>query len=375
MRDDQGSQMPHAIRGAAALVVAAAHMWQVFLYPLDKETGVFNVLGGLACWSVATFFALSGILIAWSIKRRSEDGGFDFYDFMAARVLRIYPPLVASVLVTIGVVLIIQGFELYGSENYLWPGDEAFAREKAELEWSAVWTTLALTYNLVPGHRFLSFNGPLWSLSYEFWLYVLAGLSCAAWLNRAWYAAIGAVVLIVMMFVVAHPTPPFWSVSAVWWAGFAVGWFWPAIERIQRRFIVLLRVGLIVTAVAVAGADLQEFLIGGYVGTRQNTFYVLFSGAILCVVALMMMSDVTPWQWLIKTGAFSYTLYLIHFPLLMLMLSLFRPLIAPFGPAGHVVLAIGALVAVVSVSHRLGKVVENRAALRLLFARLTAQRA
>lgn len=356
---------PDAIRGVAAFLVALAHCWQVFLYPLDADAFAFRMLGGTATWSVATFFVLSGMLIALSIKRRTTSSGFQLREYVWARVLRIFPPLVLAVCLTVLVVYAIQGFGLYGSETYLLPGDDDVARPQAALYWKNVPTTLLLLYNLVPGTSYLSFNGPLWSLSYEFWLYILAGLAVAAFANRSWMAAAGAAALLFVMLFVSEAVPPFWSIAAVWGLGFAIGWHWTRMQAISGTILLACALACMGAALLVAGRQTPSFLVSAYGSFPEQVFYVCFSAAIACLIVAITRSarfDFTSrlGALISRSGTFSYTLYVIHFPLFLFLFSLLRPLVYPFGIAGHVVLAIFALTAVTLMARFLASFVENR---------------
>jgi peptidoglycan/LPS O-acetylase OafA/YrhL len=252
------NDMPLAIRGAACLVVVVAHSWQVFLNPVGVPDYGF---GPAAAWSVATFFLLSGLLIAWSIKRRTGAEGFHLGGYLQARVLRIYPPLVAAVVVTGLVALTINSLHLYGSDGYLLPGDVASARARADWSWKQVPTTLALTFNLIPGHNILALNGPLWSLSFEWWLYIMAGLAVAVAANRS-MAALGLLVLLICTIVfISHAA---WlAICAVWWLGFATGWWWPHVQRLPA---------LAIAGIGVAGAVIAATISGGDPSYLQPTY-------------------------------------------------------------------------------------------------------
>lgn len=368
MRGNVGP-MPDAVRGIAALMVAVGHAWQVFLYPFDKSSEIFYWLGAGAAWAVAIFFLLSGILIAFSVRQRSRHGHFDVLKYFEARALRIYPPLVAAVAITVGSVMLIQGFGLYGSHSYMLPGDQAVARPRATFEWSEVLGTLALTYNIVPGHKFLNFDGPLWSLSYEVWLYVLAGFACAALINRSRVALFFTVIVSVQMFMIAKSAPPVWSVATVWAAGFAVGWYWQRAEDAPAAWWAAASALCLALALLIANGELKTYLVPTYSGVRQSAFYVTFSMALLGGLMMVLKSGMTPCRALVELGNCSYTLYLTHFPLLLLCCSLFRPYVLPFGWAGHAALAAISLSAIIAAAWLLSRLVENRPLLRTMIGR------
>ncbi len=352
--------MPDAIRGGAALVVAVAHTWQIFLYPLAPDSKAFYLLGSLAGWAVIVFFLLSGMLIAVSIKGRIDDGRFSPAAYFKARILRIHPPLIASVILVIAAVSVIQQFHLYGAESYLLPGDLASARPKAEFHWPDVLTTLGLTYWLVPEHGFLIFNGPLWSLSYEFWIYVLAGCLAAALVNRSLPFALASAAL--LYWIVFEADPLFVPIVIIWGAAFSVAWNWNRIGRLGSGAIALVGGAFLAAALWRAGSNIVDLFQDS---RTDGPFLLTMSGFLLsCIVLLIRHQGQRPaglTRLLERAGAFSYTLYLFHFPLMLFMLSLLRPLTYPLGLVGQVGLACFGLAVSIVVSRAAARFLEDRA--------------
>jgi peptidoglycan/LPS O-acetylase OafA/YrhL len=119
--------------------------------------------GLLATYAITVFFIVSGFMICMSVFRHRKGGLFDSAGFAEARILRIYPPLIAAILITITVYLIISGLGLHGAESYRLGGELAVVRESAKLEWSAIPSTFFLLYGAVPGAPSpLNMDGPLW---------------------------------------------------------------------------------------------------------------------------------------------------------------------------------------------------------------------
>lgn len=364
-RQNHRSAIPDALRGAASLAVAAAHAWQVFLLPYTGKSIGMTIMGGMATWSVAIFFMLSGILIGGSVRRSLANGSFSLKDYALARALRIYPPLLLAVAITVLSVEIIILLDLYGAQSYLLPGDLGSARTHAFMEWPYVLTTLSLTYQLVPGHGYIFFNGPLWSLSFEVWMYVFAGLIVHAITRGSLVAWLAAGALACLMFYVSRAAhPPFWVVGCVWGLGFVYGVkedeFRDAFFRSGR---ILVPAALIACAL-IANDDFLVFLPAPYEGARQHLFYVCFSVVILFVMLRVFRSEgferTAVCRLLAKTAEFSYTLYLVHFPLFLLSLSFFRPLLLPFGFYGALALAGASLIVVIATAAFLAGYAENR---------------
>lgn len=365
---------PDAIRGGASLVVALAHAWQIFLTPLGPAPTAFAVLVGAAMWSVAIFFIISGLLIAVSVKRRIVQGRFDLSGYMRARCARIFPPLAAAVVITAASVAIIRGFNLYGAESYLLPGDQTSARTRADFSWWDALNTITLLYNLVPDARVLVFNGPLWSLSYEFWFYVVAGLALSSVYNMS-IVSITLLTVLIGSMIVSPAVPPFWSVGMAWVAGFIIGWFWNKLARLPARTTYIYSVGTAIVACLIAGKDLPSFAKAAYSGAQQQWFYVFLSLSLSGWIILLLRSK---WNQrlrsieriLERSGTYSYTLYVIHFPLFLLSLSLFRPLFLNLGLIGHAALGAASTIAVILFSRWLARLVEDRRRFELLFDRL-----
>lgn len=89
---------------------------------------------------------------------------------MRARLLRLYPPLLFSLVLCLVVYSVIHGFGLHVSVTYRCPEDvatAAVAPEKVELGAPYLYVAAPFTARVfwaeVP-----QMNGPLWSLMYEF---------------------------------------------------------------------------------------------------------------------------------------------------------------------------------------------------------------
>lgn len=113
------------IRGIASIAVLLSHVAQTFLYRLLGVQHPFaHICGTLAHQAVLVFFLLSGYLITLSIVANvRRNGGLDVLEYLAARIARIYPPLIGAILIVLLVSAIIHGLALPGSQHYGVPGD------------------------------------------------------------------------------------------------------------------------------------------------------------------------------------------------------------------------------------------------------------
>lgn len=156
------------IRIVAAAAVLVSHAYPIALgagtpEPLEHLTGM--TLGGIA---VAVFFALSGLLIARSYDRKKT-----LVHFAVARILRLYPALIAVLIVTVAVG---AAFTTLSIPTYFM-APETLSYVPRNL-------TLAFLQYPLPGVFDSNaygdpINGSLWTLFYEVLCYfgvVVAGL-------------------------------------------------------------------------------------------------------------------------------------------------------------------------------------------------------
>jgi peptidoglycan/LPS O-acetylase OafA/YrhL len=145
------------LRFTAALVVIVFHVrQQTFVaygaLPLEQQTFWVAILYALTRFgneAVIAFFVLSGFLVGGKGAERIAAGTFRAVDYSIDRVSRIMVPLVPAVGLTVIVNLLSQ---------------------KAMSPWVVLGNVFALQGVIVPN---LPSNGPLWSLAYEIWFYVL----------------------------------------------------------------------------------------------------------------------------------------------------------------------------------------------------------
>jgi peptidoglycan/LPS O-acetylase OafA/YrhL len=149
------------IRLLAAVFVVFSHSFALTGF-IEPHLGTFS-LGALGVW---IFFILSGYLIS-----KSWDQYPRFNVFFAKRILRIFPGLIMAIVLTIIVVGIfftslplIQYFKNQGTFAYL---NNIFLYNTSYLLPGGVFAS-----NPYPG----SVNGSIWTLAYEFTMYITVAL-------------------------------------------------------------------------------------------------------------------------------------------------------------------------------------------------------
>lgn len=303
-----------AARGLAAIVVLAGHAIQVFV------PGPAVLSGNLARHAVLVFFLLSGYLITRSILANiGRTPEFSVPEYLVARVTRIYPPLIGAVLLTVAVGWLIQVGHLKGAY------DDGAVRQAYSAPVSEAIKALVMAGGL------LDANGPLWTLYIEVHLYLVAMLLALAVCRRSLVWGTAAAVLLAYH---AQEQVEFALFTAVWGLG-AVAALFPSHMRGVRWLGWAAAVGLAGVGCWQPGwLDFRSLTLGGPI-------QLAFALAYLSVVILS-----GPWQAprsIVWTAGFSYTLYVVHFPLLLLGLSLGGKGWpgAMAGAAGALVVAIG----------------------------------
>jgi peptidoglycan/LPS O-acetylase OafA/YrhL len=188
------------IRGLAALAVLIGHARSLFFVDFDRVQNPGPVVQFLYCItgfgheSVMIFFVLSGLLISASVRRDVEREQWSWRTYSMNRCTRLYVVLLPGLLLTalwdrLG-MLGVGGAELYSGNS---EGTLLQASVQDNAGWPVFLGNLVFLQTvLVP--EFGS-NGPLWSLANEFWYYVL--FPCV-WLplcgNIAWWKRLGYLV-------------------------------------------------------------------------------------------------------------------------------------------------------------------------------------
>lgn len=289
-------------RGLAAIVVLLAHITQIFvarLYVADHPLMVFTQIA--ARHAVLVFFLLSGYLVTSSlVANYRRHGRVDVVQYLTARIARIYPPLIGAIGIVGVAWAIIHGFDLPGASSYGLPTDTYVVRQSFTV------TAKDIVLALLMQNGMLVSNGPLWSLYMEFHIYMLALLVALACKRIAW---LGLAVMLLAGW--TYITGSFAFFVGIWVLGGAL-----VLWHIPTRLLALMSTLILCIVALVAPRAL----------TVQETWASCAVQILLCVcyAHVLFRSAAFDRQWpktMIATGGFSYSLYVIHFPLLLLTYS------------------------------------------------------
>jgi peptidoglycan/LPS O-acetylase OafA/YrhL len=198
---DTASAHLNLARGLAAAAVAFQHLRSVLL--LDwPQTSVHSPLAAALYFlakfghpAVIVFFVLSGFLVGSSGMRAVEKRTWSFPRYLLHRFLRLEIVLLPALL--LGLLWDSVGIHVLHASSLYSGGWHLLVRQHpVDLSWHALLGNAAFLQDImVPT---FGTNTALWSLSYEFWYYVLFGLLVTACLRttRLWLRLLIAVLIV-----------------------------------------------------------------------------------------------------------------------------------------------------------------------------------
>ena len=296
-----------SVRGIAALYVYIHHLGitlSIIAYPSIRK---FFIFGQAA---VMAFFILSGFVIYYSTYARGYS--FSFKGYFIRRFRRIYPPiLVALFLAWLCNVLIYGNFyqfrvtELIG--NLLMLGDKPHPGQWFDLYFG---------------------NHPVWSLSYEWFFYMLFGLLAIKIKPTVkYYDTIGLIVSIFGIFsyvLFPNQLSLFCTYTVIWWSGLVLAKEYLTSGRCSfKSFLIqILYIGLVAAVwLGHIYINYEAFSLRG--AHPFIVFRHLITTGILLAIAyvgqLILLKRAIPlFMWFKKLAPISYALYIFHLPLILL---------------------------------------------------------
>jgi len=294
------SHVLNLLRAVSAGLVLIGHIGML-IYGKGINAA-FDYVTGFGHQAVMLFFVLSGFLVSRSAIIGITSGKEGIYQYIADRLIRLYIVLIPALLLT----------WLLDTALLTWfSGAEKFAYVEARTGLLNLLGNIAFLQTIyVP---VFGSNGPLWSLSNEFWYYVLFPLMIGAFLFRKGVVAILPVALIVPV-VLMLPTAIL-KYFTVWLLG-AAAW------AIRRRIIASRPVawGIFMTLFLASGFSFAQVQYVGF------AFELMIAASLVLLINCYRFSEAEPGRWYhalkVRLFAdFSYSLYLVHFPMLVLASS------------------------------------------------------
>jgi peptidoglycan/LPS O-acetylase OafA/YrhL len=292
------------LRFSAALMVVAVHSrggnwveWgRVAEASQTKLAAIFFAITRTGNECVLVFFVLSGFLVGGKVIDRLGKGTFDLRAYVIDRFSRIWTPLVPAL--------------CWSAVVAFWVG-----KPVSWLDFGG--NLLGLQVSLF---KCFGENVPLWSLGYEIWFYFLAGCM-AVWAVAGHRGRIGASFAIAISFAV------FTKLGAVflfaWILGAATFWLCnrPRLPLLAGAGVLLVAAGYLFSQLRSATVSVNTLTWARYAPSSDVATLILSMGIALL---LPFLAQLRPQSKLGesfnlfggKLAAFSYTLYLTHYPTL-----------------------------------------------------------
>lgn len=312
------------IRGISAVFVCAGHLRAVMFVDYSTlETGtfiekVFYFLTSLGHEAVMVFFVLSGFFVGGSVLSKKLNFSFDGY--LIARLSRLWTVLIPALLFTL---LIDKITEAYYPAVLMGEYYSQITSGPSENYSSSIFTFLANIsflqniYSPVFGS-----NGPLWSLTNEFWYYITfpLGMILLGVINMS---KVYRVIFSVAFFVA------FYFFTQYVFGGFIIWLFGVIVFLIYQKemlnygyWFTLSTLIVFVFSLIISKSSFFTLLI------PISTDFVVGISFSLFLISLRNIEN-TAWveKYLSKLSFWfsdiSYTLYVIHFPVMILIYSRF----------------------------------------------------
>lgn len=298
-------------RGFLAFIVVIAHANQVFIDPIIGTDNYVNwSFGFIAHFAVLGFFVISGIAITMSIiiNINRNNTLINFKEYIVARISRIYPPLFFSVFLCLLFYVIIINFNLLGGhKSYKLITDKYVARDFFQFDFKDVFNTL-----IFKDVGLVKVNGPLWSLIIEWWLYFLALFFVGCFfLKNKLFRIISLVLFCFTLNKIIHLD------AIIYLFIWLIGSFYFLTIKINKLVLNIILIcsflGLLLVGYNIH--FIKELLDISKIPLLQLLFSMLFLGFILWFPTKSIFNSISK---------YSYSLYIIHFPIFLFIFSVFH---------------------------------------------------
>lgn len=267
--------------------------------------------------AVIVFFVLSGYLVGGIASARASVGSFSINSYAVDRVSRLYVAFLPALVLT--AVLDVAG-SIWFADTGFWTHQHPMLGEKVSSEPFASLLTPGLFFGNLLMLQTIAMptfgsNMPLWTISLEFWFYAVFGLGSVVWLAKAGWPRISCAIGLLLVSLLLGGK--FFGYMGLWMIGVAVAFVpWRAIE-----------------APRLAGMGFLCVLVGtrffqGAINSEPWGIWVRDYGVAISFAWWLVSMRSTRLTVLGRTSTanrfmadFSYSLYLIHFPLMLFLLG------------------------------------------------------
>lgn len=347
LRDTLASDHLNLIRGLAAIAVLIYHVRYRFFFDYgdlaspDYLQKTFYTLTSFGHDAVMIFFVLSGYFISASVIRDCRSGRWSWRKYLTNRFVRLYLVLLPGLMLTVfwdklGLYF-FGGNPIYSGETRPWRHDFFSVSDRSNFS-TLIGNFCFLQTILVPP---LGSNEPLWSLSFEFWYYLLfpcAWLALFGKFLRWWKRGIYLTLCIVGLLFVGNRIAIYFP---IWLLGTVI-YLLPRIPLLAWRPRELSVGGAILFCGMVGLTHLSAIrtMLGSSIVRVDYVTGVGFALLLYQIIGNQHSSSGGSYakfsSWI---SSFSYTLYVVHMPFLVFLRAFLLPNEPWLPDIGHIGLA------------------------------------
>ena len=302
-------------RWVAALLVVLGHLRSLlFIDFVDVMNPsfierLFYFMTSFGHEAVLVFFVMSGFLVGGSTISKMKDGSFSYSQYFIARISRIFPVYVVALIFTLGCDL--TGYTVFEVPS-LYDGSQKDLIPSITSSYSEQWTLVAFFGNLIMLQPFFvptfGSNGPLWSLSYEWWYYASGPLLFSIFLIKLSPVALLVRISVLVGIFAIFPLHLF--------EGFALWTLGAMASQIRKGHWIFKIFGLSLLIIFMTLYKANLFPHAKMVYLIPIIYLIILVGFIESERHIFLKSFHRYF------ADFSYSLYLLHFPLMILLVSI-----------------------------------------------------
>lgn len=314
----EASRQFNQVRGFSTVAVVLCHAYLIFLYPVYPTIMLPIYLLAHAC--VMALFALSGFLICQSACNNiQQNGRFIIQKYAVARINRIVPPLYFACAFLL-LFYWLSPFVFATGNREFQIISETMSQANMSLSTESILGVLFFVNGFITETP--ESNFAFWSLSFEAWFYILFGLLLLP--NRK----MGTILTLLCLIFLSTLNYVFLLYVCIWIAG-AIA----ALLHNHQYRLTLKQIAMIITIITIVlmstvyfgliifknSLDAQKFLLAIY-GT--------WIGFLLAIMLYFISTDrIRIWLPFQFVAPSSYTVYLLHFPVLLFLYGIIQPYI------------------------------------------------
>lgn len=308
-KNSQASAFLDVMRFVAAFFVVVHHVSLVVPVPYHTQTSspILKTAGWLLyeiCQTgypfVMVFFVLSGYFISGSVLNMLQKDRWSWKTYLTNRVTRLWVVLLPALILSY--IWKLMQFHFFGPETGY----------STSMDWKTFLGNLFFLQNIAT--PIYAHNGPLWSLNYEFWYYIL--FPCLILIFKSKSAGAKGLYLLISLLIMKLVGVHVLEYFLIWLMGVGPVFLKPRHTSRTKGLTTGLIVSLVVFAVSLRAFYLPQLHLTMY----YADLIVGLLGMVVVSLVIARLNGTTSHPTLLKWSAglsgFSYSLYLVHYPVI-----------------------------------------------------------